>query len=61
MDEETTPAVVIRAKSNVKHLVPGYKFTLQRHFNADGDVRADVGEARGDVRGGVPVGEGRAR
>ena len=36
MDEETTPAVVIRAKSNVKHLVPGYRFTLQRHFNADG-------------------------
>jgi type VI secretion system secreted protein VgrG len=37
MDEETTPAIVIRAKSNVKHLVSGYKFTLQRHFNADGD------------------------
>jgi type VI secretion system secreted protein VgrG len=37
MDEETTPAVVIRARSNVKHLVSGYKFTLQRHFNADGD------------------------
>ncbi len=37
MDEETTPAVVIRAKSSVKHLVPGYKFTLQRHFNADGE------------------------
>jgi len=28
---------VIRARSNVKHLVSGYKFTLQRHFNADGD------------------------
>ncbi|MBK9965078.1 MAG: type VI secretion system tip protein VgrG [Holophagales bacterium] len=37
MDEETTPAIVIRAKSNVKHLVSGFKFTLQRHFNADGD------------------------
>ena len=37
MDEETTPAIVIRAKSNVKHVVSGYKFTLQRHFNADGD------------------------
>ena len=37
MDEETTPAVVIRARSSVKHLVPGYKFTLQRHFNADGE------------------------
>jgi type VI secretion system secreted protein VgrG len=37
MDEETTPAILIRAQSNVKHLVSGYKFTLQRHFNADGD------------------------
>ncbi|MFN7988501.1 MAG: type VI secretion system tip protein TssI/VgrG [Thermoanaerobaculia bacterium] len=37
MDEETTPAVVIRARSNVKHMVSGYKFTLQRHFNGDGD------------------------
>jgi type VI secretion system secreted protein VgrG len=37
MDEETTPAIVIRAKSNVKHMVPGYKFTLQRHFSGDGD------------------------
>ena len=37
MDEETTSAVVIRARSNVKHMVAGYKFTLQRHFNGDGD------------------------
>ncbi len=37
MDEETTPAILIGAKSNVKHLVAGYKFTLQRHFNGDGD------------------------
>ena len=37
MDEETTPAIVLRAKSNVKHMVSGYKFTLQRHFNGDGD------------------------
>ncbi|MCL4808961.1 MAG: type VI secretion system tip protein VgrG [Thermoanaerobaculia bacterium] len=37
MDEETTPAVVILGKSNVKHLVSGYKFTLQRHFSGDGD------------------------
>ena len=37
MDEGTAPAVVIRAKSTVKHLVPGYKFKLQKHFNADGE------------------------
>ncbi|MFN7988497.1 MAG: type VI secretion system tip protein TssI/VgrG [Thermoanaerobaculia bacterium] len=37
MDEETTPAVVLRGKSNAKHMVPGYRFTLQRHFSGDGD------------------------
>ena len=37
MDEETTQAIEVRAKSNVKHVVSGYKFTLQRHFNADGE------------------------
>ncbi len=37
MDEETTSAVVIRAKSNVKHMASGFKFTLQRHFSGDGD------------------------
>jgi len=36
MDEEAAPALVIRARSSVKHLVPGHKFSLQRHFNADG-------------------------
>jgi len=36
MDEEAAPALVIRAKSSVKHLVAGHKFSLQRHFNADG-------------------------
>ena len=47
MDEGTTPAVVIRAKSTVKHLVPGYKFTLQRHFNADGAylLTSEIGRA----------------
>ncbi len=59
MDEETTPAIVIRAMSNVKHMVPGYAFTLQRHFNADGDYvvtgvrhQASFG---GDYRSGKDV------
>ena len=36
MDEETAPAVVLRAKTNAKHLASGYRFTVKRHFNADG-------------------------
>ncbi len=59
MDEETTPAIVIRARSNVKHMVSGYRFTLQRHFNADGEYvvtavrhKASFG---GDYRSGKDV------
>ena len=37
MDEQTAPAVVLHGRSNVKHVVSGYKFTLQRHFSGDGD------------------------
>jgi type VI secretion system secreted protein VgrG len=37
MDEEAMPSLVIEGDSNVRQLVSGYKFTLDRHFNADGD------------------------
>ena len=37
MEQETVPAVEVRAKSNVRHLVPGHTFHLRRHFaGADG-------------------------
>jgi type VI secretion system secreted protein VgrG len=36
MQQETLPSVLIRGGSNCRHLVAGHKFTLQRHFNADG-------------------------
>jgi type VI secretion system secreted protein VgrG len=36
MQEEASPGVVLRATSSYRHLVSGYKFTLDRHFNADG-------------------------
>jgi len=31
-----TPMLLIRGASNVRFLTPGHKFTLDRHFNADG-------------------------
>ena len=37
MDEEATLAVSIRGASNVKHLVPGHRFKLKRHFSGDGE------------------------
>jgi type VI secretion system secreted protein VgrG len=36
IQEESVPGLVIQGSSNCRHLVSGYKFTLQRHFNADG-------------------------
>jgi type VI secretion system secreted protein VgrG len=37
MEEEALPSLAIQADSNVREVVSGYKFTLDRHFNADGD------------------------
>ena len=36
MQEEALPSLVIHAGSSYRHLVSGYKFSLDRHFNADG-------------------------
>jgi type VI secretion system secreted protein VgrG len=36
MQEEALPGIEIRGGGNCRHFVSGHKFTLQRHFNADG-------------------------
>jgi len=36
MQQEALPSLLIRGRSNCKHLVSGHKFTLERHFDADG-------------------------
>jgi type VI secretion system secreted protein VgrG len=36
IQEEAVPGLVIQGASNCRHFVSGYKFTLQEHFNADG-------------------------
>jgi type VI secretion system secreted protein VgrG len=36
MQQETTPGIVISGTSTCRQLVSGHKFTLTRHFNADG-------------------------
>jgi len=36
MQQVETPTILIHGDSNHWQLTPGYKFTLQRHFNADG-------------------------
>jgi type VI secretion system secreted protein VgrG len=37
MEQETWPGLVIRGSSNCRHFVSGYQFTLDRHFDGDGD------------------------
>jgi type VI secretion system secreted protein VgrG len=37
MEQETLPSVVIQGGSDCGHLVSGYQFTLDRHFDGDGD------------------------
>jgi type VI secretion system secreted protein VgrG len=36
MQEEALPGIVIQGGSNCRHFVSGHKFTLQRHFDANG-------------------------
>jgi type VI secretion system secreted protein VgrG len=36
MQQEAVPGLVVHGSSNCRQLVPGHKFTLERHFNADG-------------------------
>jgi type VI secretion system secreted protein VgrG len=37
MEQETLPALLIRAGSNCRHFCAGYRFTLDRHPDANGD------------------------
>lgn len=37
MQQEAVPSIVIRGTSACRNLTSGHKFTLDRHFNADGD------------------------
>lgn len=36
MEQETVPGVIIQGSGNCRNFVSGYKFTLDRHFNANG-------------------------
>lgn len=37
MEQETVPGLVVRGSSNCRHFVSGYRFSLDRHFDANGD------------------------
>jgi type VI secretion system secreted protein VgrG len=60
MQEEATRGILIRGASSCPRLTPGYRFTLDRHFNADGvyvltavdheaSLRGDYRSSNGEV------------
>ncbi len=56
MQQEALPGLRIRGSSDCRHMIPGHKFTLERHFDADGQyVLTSVEHAvklSGDYRSG---------
>jgi len=59
MEQVTTPGLVIFGASNCRNFVSGHKFTLQKHFNADGEYllvslnhSAESSEFRSEEGGG---------
>src|SRR5262245_2604156 len=54
MQEEAVPSLVIQGASNCRHFVSGHKFTLDRHFSADGQYLLTgvrhTGKLSGDYR-----------
>ena len=53
IQQQETPMLVIQAASNCRQMTAGHKFTLQRHFNADGKyvvLRVSHDAAEADFR-----------
>jgi type VI secretion system secreted protein VgrG len=58
MEQETVAGLQIRGAGNCRQLVSGHKFTLSRHFNADGDYVLTSVEHRASLGGDFRSGEG---
>src|SRR5262249_18491566 len=58
MQQEALGALLIKGRSNCRNLTSGHKFTVEKHFSAQGGTYvltsvADSGWGSGDFRGGV--------
>ena len=49
MQQEALPSLVIRGVSDCRQFASGHKFTLERHFNADG-VYLPIQDVRSQAR-----------
>jgi type VI secretion system secreted protein VgrG len=57
MQQEALPSLFIQASSNVRHLVPGYKFDLEQHPDADGSYVLTGIHHAGSLSGAYRSGE----
>src|SRR5262249_37153035 len=60
MQQETAPAVVVTGDGNVRHLVAGYKFTLDGHFDGNGAYVLTRVEHAADLGGSYLMPEDQA-
>lgn len=58
IQEEAMPALIVKGTSNCRHFVSGHKFTLERHFNADGQYLVTSVQHAASVSGDYRSGEG---
>ena len=57
MEQEAALCLQVRGASDYSHLLPGYTFTLEKHFNGDGDYLATKVEHQADIRSAYLTGE----
>ena len=60
IQQEATPALVIKGTSDCRHFVSGHKFTLERHFNGNGPYVVTSVQHAASVAGDYRSGEGGA-
>jgi type VI secretion system secreted protein VgrG len=58
IQQEAVPALVIRGRSDCRHFVSGHKFTLERHFNGNGQYVVTGVQHSASVAGDYRTGEG---
>ncbi len=56
MQQETTPALLIRGAGNCRQLIAGHKFDLANHYNGDGSYVCSNLQHRASIKGAYSVG-----
>jgi type VI secretion system secreted protein VgrG len=57
MEQEAALSLKVHGTGDYSHLAPGYTFTLEKHFNGDGDYLLTNVEHRADIRSSYLTGD----